>query len=473
MNAHVGRTGPATARVFWVGLAVALAANWLVATLPEGFAPGDLARIAHAESDESSAGKKKPRKVPNMQEATYRRLGEIQALIEEQKSAEALPMLHQMLESKRRYNNNERASIHKLIAYIYFDQENYPETIRHFEQVIAQVPDITEGLENDTLSVLAKLYFQEAVEYGDSDPAKAEQLIDKALRTIRDWMTKVDEVGAEPHHFIAQVYYQKDDKPKSIEHMEKAIELAQKKKGKVKEQWWQLLQALYSDDDQWRRVAEIGEVLVKDYPKRTNWVVLASAYGQIDEPEKQLWTMEAAHVGGYLERELDFYQYAGLLLQNEMPNRASKYLRQSLDAEQVERTLKNLRLLGQAYHVAREVDEAIPVFEEAGALAEDGEPFSRLAALHLQRYENEKCRDAADKALEKGGLRNPLSTKVTLGTCLFEMRKLSDAREVFEAIRNEARKSEDTRFEEGFARHWLRYIENERRRLEALASLSR
>lgn len=456
---------PGTRRTCLVAAAIfALVALNGVVIAPDGGLPV-LLSAAHAE--EGAAAR---RRVPNMQESTYRRLGEIQELVEEEKLQEALPMLLQMLESKRRYNNNERAQIHKMIAFIYFEMEDDLQTIHHFEQVIAQVPDITEGLENSTLETLTRLYFQEAMKYSET-PAKADEWFQKTLRTLDDWMTKVDEVSPDAHQFIATVHYQMGNSAKSIEHMEIAVRLAQERGTKVKEQWWQMLQALYADQDNWGRVVEIGEIMVKDYPKRSSWMTLAGAYGETDQPDKQLWTLEAAHAGGYLETEADYYTYAGLLLQNEMPNRASKYLQASLDEELVQRSVKNLRLLGQAYHVARDVDEAIPVFEEAGKLAEDGATLSRLAGLYLQRDEYEKCQDAAEKALSKGGLRRPLIAKVTLGTCLFNMRKFSEAKDIFREIRQEARKSKETRGEEMRARTWLQYIESERKRLAGLAKV--
>ena len=453
-------------RAFWIAMAVVFAAHWQ-ATPPSdqftGFLP-----LAHAEQGESARSSKKPRRVPHMQESTYRRLGEIQELMEEKQYQEALPMLQQMLESKRRYNNNEKASIHKLLAFIYFEMENELQTIHHFEQVIAQVPDITEGMENSTLETLARLYFQEAMNHEDA-PAEAQRWFKKTLDTIQDWMSKVDEVGPDAHEFIARVHYQQGDMAKAIEHMEIAVRLAQERGTQIREQWWLLLQHLYADGDKWDRVVEIGEILVKEFPKRINWMTLAGAYGETNQPEKQLWTLEAAHVGGYLDRESDFYTYAGLLLQSEIPNRASKYFAQSMKAEQVERTVKNLRLLGQAYHIGRDVDEAIPVLEEAGKLAEDGETFGRLAGLYLQRDEYEKCRDAAQQALDKGGLRRPLSAKMTKGNCLFNLHKYSEASKVFREVGREARKSKDTRTEALLASDWLKYIDNERKRVEELA----
>lgn len=422
---------------------------------------------AHADED-AAARRKRSRAVPNMQESTYRRLGEIQKLVEEKNLQKALPMLQQMLESKRRYNNNERAQIHRMIAFIYHEMEDDLNSIHHFEQVIAQVPDITEGLENSTLHTLTRFYFQEAMKYVDT-PAKANEWFQKTLRTLDDWMSKVDEVGSDAHQFIATVYYQMGNNEKAIEHMEIAVRLAQERGTKVKEHWWSLLRYLYVSQNNWARAVDISEILVKDYPKRENWLSLAGAYGETDQPNKQLWTLEAAHAGGYLEQEMDFYTYAGLLLQNEVPNRASKYLQASMDQELMQRSVKNLKLLGQAYQISMDVDEAIPVFEEAGVLAEDGATLSRLASLYLQRDEYDKCRDAAQTALSKGGLRRPLTVKATLGTCVFNMHKFSEARDIFQEIRREARKSKETKSEEDLARDWLMYINSEEKRVADLA----
>ena len=467
---HAFRQEPKLARAFWIATAVVLASHWHP-TAPDGQVTHFLP-LAHAEQGES-AKSKKPRQVPHMQEATYRRLGEVQELIEEDKPQEALPILMQMLESKRRYNNNEKGQVHRMLAFIYHEMEDDAKTIHHFEQVIAQVPDITEGLENATLEILARLYFQEAMKHQEDAPAQAKVWFQKTLDTLNDWMTKVDEVGPDTHQFIANVHYHQGEYTQAIEHMEIAVRLAQERGDKVKEPWWSLLVALYAEQDNWHRVVEIGEILVKDYPSRSNWMTLASAYGETDQPAKTLWTLEAAHVGGYLETETDYYTYAGLLLQNEMPNRASKYLQQSLDAELVERSVKNLRLLGQAYHIGRDVDEAIPVLEEAGKMAEDGATLARLAGLYMQRDEYEKCADAAQKALDKGGLRRPLAAMVMLGTCTFQLQRFSDAAETFRDIRREARKSDDTKNEALLARDWLTYIESERKRLTEIAKFDR
>ena len=456
----------AAARLFGLALVAAVVFDISppVALTGDGFGFANPAQAA--ESDR----KGKRRQVPNMQESTYRRIGEVQELIEAEQYQEAFDKLLPMLESRRRYNKNEIAQIHRMVAFIYFEQDNIPKTIEHFEQVIAQVPDITEALENITLDQLSKLYFQQGMNT-EGDAARA--LFNKSLRTTADWMSKVDDVGPEPHQFVATVHYQLDDYPSAVESMETAVRLAQEDGDKVKESWWNMLLALHAEADNWDRVVEVAEILVKDYPKRSHWMTLAGAYGETDQENKQLWAIEAAHAGGYLEREADFTIYGGLLLQHGVPNRATKYLEEGFDEEFVERTPRNLKLLGQAFQMAKDYDEAIPVFEEAGNLEEDGETLSRLANLYAMRGKYEKCEKSAQDALDKGGLRRALGTKVTRATCLFDLKRLREARKIFSDVRAEARNNRETASEAKIAGQWIRHIDAESRRLEVLEQMAR
>ena len=178
---------------------------------------------------------------------------------------------------------------------------------------------------------------------------------------------------------------------------------------------------------------------MRDFPKREYWVQLAQVYGQEGYEDKQVYTYEAAHVLGYLDRESDMRNYAGLLMQSTVPYRAAKWLQEAMDEGIVEDTSRNLQALGQAYQMAQEVDSAIPVFENAGTKSEDGEIFARLATLYLEKDEFVKCNEAAESALDKGGLRKPYSTQVIHGMCLFNRDRLTQARGVFVSARAKAR----------------------------------
>ena len=404
--------------------------------------------------------RKQPRRIPNMTEATYRRLSEAQELIDEEQYQEAQDVLGALVARERRYNGNERAQMHNLLAYANYELGNVAATISHYEQVLAQMPDISEGVETTTLNQLSKLYFQEGMNY---EGEASLPWLRKALSTMEEWMTKSFNPGPDAHFYLAQIFYQMKDFPRAIERLETVVRVSRDRCQQVRENWWTMLQFLYFEQENWPRVIEILEILVKEFPKRVYWVNLASVYGEIGQTDKQLWTMEAAHVGGFLTEESDVVTFSGLLLQNDLPSRGSKYLQRGVDEEIVEPTVRNLSTLGQAYQLGQDVDLAIPVYDRAAQEAEDGDMYDRLAGLYLEKGENEKCESAAQNALDKGGLRNDLQTRITLGICLFNLHKLSEARELFADLRRRAR-AEEARTEERTASQWVAYVDSERRR---------
>ena len=413
------------------------------------------AQVLAAES-----ARKKPRRIPHLTEATYRRLSEAEEFIEADQFPELIEMLEPLLERSRRYNGNELAQMHNLLAFAYYEQDDVAKTIYHYEQVLAKMPDISEGMEITTLNQLSKLYFQEGNKL-EGDAALV--WYRKSLTTWEEWLSKSENPGPDAYFYTAQIYYQMRDFPKAISSLERVVALSRERGTKVREEWWQMLQFLYFDQENWPKVIEVLEILVKDYPKRVYWVNLASVYGEAGYPEKQVWTMEAAHVAGYLTQEGDLTTYGGLLLQNEIPNRASKALQQGIDEEILPRTERNLQTLGQAYQLAQDVDKAIPVFEDAAEIAEDGETYDRLSVLYLEKDQHDLCETAAKNALDKGGLRNVLGTRITLATCQFNLDKLIAARNTFVEVRREARRDKQ-RTEERIAQQWIGYIENERHR---------
>ena len=133
-----------------------------------------------------------PRRIPNINEATYRRLSEAQESIDAEEYAEAMEVLNTMVSRPRRFNGNERAQFHNMLAYANYELDNVEATIHHYEQVLAQMPDISEGMEVTTLNQISKLYFQEGMKY---EGAEARPWFDKALETMEEWMRKSHNPG--------------------------------------------------------------------------------------------------------------------------------------------------------------------------------------------------------------------------------------------------------------------------------------
>jgi len=403
--------------------------------------------------------RRKARRVPNISEMTFRRLAQAQELMDLKEYDAALEVLIEMDKRSRRYNGNELGQVYSMFAFIMFSKEDNPRTIQYYEKVLEQGDDITEGLEHGTMYSLAQLYF-------------VEEEYQRSLDMMNRWLIKKadfgEDPGPNPRYFMGQVYYAMKDYPGATKQIELAITMAEERNMvPIKENWWQLLRFLYFEQDNWDRVLEILHVLVRDYPKRDYWVQLAGIYGQEGYEREQVLAMEVAHAGGYLDRERDVLNYGGLLMQEEVPYRAAKWMQVGFDEELVEATAKNLQSLGQAYQIAQDIDDAIPILENAGQLSDEGEIFSRLSQLYLEKDEYKKCTDAADSALEKGVDRE-YNTEIVLGMCLFNRDRLTQARKTFVTARRHARADKNESVER-ICNQWITYIDRDRIRRDELA----
>ena len=413
------------------------------------------AQAAAAEEEK----KQKTRRVPTMSENTFKKLGEAQAFIDEKQFDAAQKVLDDMLARSSRLNGNEVGQVYNMMGFIHFSKEDYDAALAAYEKVIAQGDQIPEGLETTTLYTLAQLSFV-AERYQD------------ALDYMETWITKASNPGADPHIFMGQVYYQMKNFPASIDQIETGIRIAKERDLTIKENWWALLNYLYYEQENWPKVLEILEILVRDFPKRDYWIRLAGIHGQQGNEQEQVWAMQAAYTAGFLDRERDLMNFAGLLMQEQVPYRAAMVLSAGFEEEMIERSASNLQGLGSAWQLAQEPDKAIPVFEEAGKLSDDGKIYERLAQLYLDVDKFDACVTASQNALDKGGVRSTQQIYIVKGMCQFNkdqsvIANLNQARQSFVACRNDARKSEDESSQR-MCQQWITYIDRETSRLEQL-----
>jgi len=397
---------------------------------------------------------KDTRRVPSMSEATFKKLSEAQEAVDAKDYNGALRILNDMLANTKRLNGNEVGQVNNMLGFVYFSMEDYSRAIDSYRKVLAQGEDIPEGLEVTTLYTLAQLSFV-AERYQD------------ALDYMETWITKATNPGPDPHIFMGQVYYQMQNYPAATRQIEMGINIAQERGTPVKEQWWALLNFLYFEQENWPRVLETLEILVRDFPKREYWIRLAGIHAQEGNEKESVWSYEAAYAGGFLTKQGDLTNFAGLLMQEEVPFRAAKVLDKGMKDGIVEETARTLQNLGQAWQLSQETKKAIPVFEKAAKLSDDGKIFERLAQLYLDNDEFSKCVTSADGAIKKGGLRKVQSVYIVKGMCLYNQDKLNTARTSFVSCRNEARRKEDDGTQR-ICQQWITYIDNESNRREQL-----
>ena len=414
-------------------------------------APG---QNVYGQSETEERPKQVTRRIPAMSEQVFNQLAEAQEHIDLKDYAKATQALERLLE-RRRLNGNERGQVHNVLAYVAMAEEKYTDMIFHLEKVLAEGDQITEGLEIQTLYTLAQLHF-------------VEENYNKALEFMELWIAKEQKPSPQPRIFIAQIYFQMEDFREAVNQTESAIEIARTNGAEIKENWWSMLRYFYYELENIPKVLEILKILVEDFPKREYWIQLCGMYGEQDMENSMLNCMETAHVGGFLDNESLLRNYQGLLMNAGVPMRAAMHLQEAIDQGLVDdQDEQNLISLAQSYQFAQEQDDAITAFEAAAELSEKGTTYEELAQLYFERDEFDKCILAADKATEKGELRQPAGLLMVKGMCLFNLDRLAQARVAFAQMRRVARR-EDDEADEHVASQWITYLDKEKQRRDLL-----
>lgn len=409
-------------------------------------------------AQEKGKSSNKRRTVPNVLETTYKRLSEIEKFATNEDLDSAQKIIDQMLRHEQRYNQNEVAQIHRMAAWIAHERGDTQQAIKHYEEIVERREFISEGMEQNAIKTLAQLYF-------------AVENFGKALELMETWVALAMEPKPADYALIGVALYMMKNYQGAIDRTEQAIDLASQLSIEAKRQWWDILRVSYYELENYPKTVEILELMVEQYPRREYWISLAGMYGQIDQEKKQMYAMEAAHVGGYFKKSSDYRNFSALLANEGVYWRAAKYLNEGFEKGIVEKDYNNLNTLGQRYQAAIETNRAIEIFEEAREQAKDGKLFERLARLYYDLDEYEKCTETAKIAIDKGGLPRVFNIEIVMGICLVERDLLTQARQAFASARDNADKAKN-RTASRTSNNWVKYIDKEVKRRAELAKVA-
>lgn len=371
---------------------------------------------------------------PSLSQWTATRLNKVNELLAEDKYTEARERLHDLLDSLSG-DAYEAAMTQQALAYSYALQDNYPKAIEHFEAAL-------KGLEKSR-SQLQKTRFDLGQLY------MAEQEYDKAIPILKEWIKQVEnEPTSLAHILLGNAYYQKEQPKNAIPHVKTAIEQDKE----PKEGWYRLLLSLYLDTDQMMPARDLLTVMINRFPDTDiYWKQLGNIHLQLKAFKPGTAAMEIAWQRGLLEKESELLNLANLLLHIEHPEKAGRLLEKEIAAKRIEGNLKNWRLLGTAWLQAREQQAAIEAFDQAARLSDDGNLYLQVAQLHIDRNEWQPARNALEKALSRGGLKQPGNGYLLLGIAQMELDNTEKAAEAFEqaAAFKETKKS---------ANQWLSFM---------------
>lgn len=409
--------------------------------------------VASMAPRDANAAERQPNvrteRTPAMREFVFKRLSRARDLAEKGEIEQAIKLLDDM-RGQGRTNSYETAMLWNLYAYLYYSQENYGKAIEAYRNVV-NTDGIPQSLHTSTLYSLAQLHIAQ----GDYD---------KALVPLQQWFEATEKPGARAWVFLSQVHLQVGNLDKASSAIRAALDQAHKQAETPEEQWLQLARAIYYQQRNFERLRDVLASLALSYPKREYWIQLGAVFAELGQEKRQIASLEAAYEQGWFEKESDYVSLAQLLLGNEVPFKAARILEEGIEKKLVERNTGNLRLLADAYTMAREYKEAVDTLNVAAANADDGELYLRLAQVQLDRTNWEAAASAAVAALQKGGLDRPDVAHIIRGLAAFNLRNYDTAIAAF----RRAGKFEASR---ETAQQWLEHVEREQSRQRQLEAM--
>ena len=393
----------------------------------------------HAAKQDEERDKQKTKQAQAVSKEVYDRIQKAQEAIDADDSNAALKILG-ALKGKKGLTEYELQNVLNYIGFVYYNLDNMPKAISTYEEML-RIPSIEEQIKKQTLYTLAQLLTME------EDYAKAISTLDK-------WFVLETNPAPDPYILYAQNLYQEERFADMVQPIEAAMAVAEKRNLTVKEDWYVLLNFAYFMQENYEKVRDIQKILLVNWPKKRYWFSLAGAYTELGEDHNLIGAYDAALTQGMLEKESELVTMAQLYLQHEVPYKAAILLDKEMASGRVKKNAKNYRLLSQAWTLAAEDAKAVPALEQAARLSPEGELNLRLGNAHLNLGQFGACVLAIREGIEKGGIKSPDNAQISLGMCLYNQKKYSEAIAAF----REAGRTNRSRKISG---QWTRVIEND------------
>ena len=393
------------------GIAARLCLALVVGVLAVGTANAQSKKATDEDRD-----KTKTKQAQAVSKEVYEKIQKAQELVDAKDYNAALRSLNNLYNPDK-LTEYEQANVLNYLGFVYYNKDDVGNAIRTYEKMLA-IPSLEEQMAKQTTYTVAQLLTME-------------EQYSKALSRLDKWFTLETNPAPEPFILKAQVLYNLNRYAEMVSPIENAMRVARERNKPVKEDWYGLLNFAYFQQENYAKVRDIQKILLQNWPKARYWKSLAGAYTELGEDEKLIYAYDAAHTQGMLVKDTEFVTMAQLYLQAEVPYKAAKLLEEKMDAGVVQKNEKHYRLLSQAWTLAQEDQKSIPALTEAARLSSNGDLNHRLANAYLNTGNYAACVSSANDAIRKGGLKSPDNVQISMGMCLYNLKRYSDAKAAF------------------------------------------
>ena len=358
---------------------------------------------------------------------------------------------------------SDKAQMYYYFAYIDSVNDDLKSAKKNYMTFLS-IEESDPRLKSNVISMLGQLSY-------------AEGSFKTAIDYMEQWIAMEANPSSLGFDIIAASYWQLKDKKKALKFSERALCVAKANKSKPKESTYNLLVALYNENERVNDMLPLFEELVRFYPKKRYWTQLSGVYGELKQEDNQLSALEAAHDQRLLDKETEYVSLYQLLMRAEAPLKAARAIEYGIQNEFVEENEKHLKYLAQGWHLAQELDKAEPVYEKAAKKSKEGELYIFLGQIYLATDRYKKAKQALQLGLKKGKLKDPVTVNILLGQVAYELQDFEDATKFFRTAIDrlsdikikdkEAREKKQDKLRTQ-ALNWLTYTEKEKKRVEML-----
>ena len=185
------------------------------------------------------------------------------------------------MQSDSSLTESDKAQMYYYFAYIDSVNDDLKSAKRNYQKFLT-IEDADPRLKSNVISMLGQL------SYGEGS-------YKKAIDYMEQWISMESNPSSLGFDIIAASHWQLKEKKKALKFSERALCVAKANKSKPKESTYNLLIALYNENQRIKDMLPLFEELVRFYPKKRYWTQLSGVYGELKEEKKQLSSLEAAH----------------------------------------------------------------------------------------------------------------------------------------------------------------------------------
>ena len=355
---------------------------------------------------------------------------------------------------ERRYermNDFEKSTILNFYTNYYLATENYPETLRIFEQILT-IETLRESTRLRTLRSLGQLY-------------SAEENWSESIRNYELWRASSLEEDDLVYKGLSYGHYQLEQYVEALPYWISYMEFLLDEGSELSRSDYSYLNGIYFQIEDYDRALELTKTMIMLFDNTRDWQNLSAIYSSLDDFERALHALNLAYLKGHIDDENRYVNLGQSMAGVDIPYSGTKIIQAGFDAGIVEQDEDNLISVTQMLMIASEFERALGPAQSAAELIENGDGFDTVGYINFVLHDYQAAVDAFEIAVDKGDLSNPSNTLQLFAMSLVALDDFGAASE----ITRQWAESGD-RSDQESANNYRRAITNIKARFDILAS---